>query len=125
MGRHHRGRIPSARTLRRAKLARPAQPRRSAVLPRLRVADRRVLLAGTALASTLLLAALLSPTPAAALTCAGDVGTGPAPIIHTAINDFIICVNTEARTNAAGYAIQLSTINADHFIELYTTGTLN
>jgi hypothetical protein len=27
---------------------------------------------------------------------------GPAPISHLAINDFIICVNTETRTNNAG-----------------------
>ena len=58
-------------------------------------------------------------------TCAGDVGTGPAPISHIAINDFIICVNTEARTNAAGYAIQLSTVEINHFIDLHNSGDLN
>lgn len=68
---------------------------------------------------------MLTPTPASAFTCAGDVGTGPAPISHTGINDFIICVNTEARTNAAGDAIELSTVGVNHFIDLYTSGNLN
>jgi hypothetical protein len=74
--------------------------------------DRRSLLLGTALASTLLLGTLTHPSPASALTCAGDIGTGPAPISHLNVNDFIYCINTEARTNAAGDAIDLSTINA-------------
>jgi len=63
---------------------------------RLAKSDRRSLLLGTALASSLLMGSLAAPTPAAAFTCAGDVGTGPAPISHLSINDFIICVNTEA-----------------------------
>jgi len=67
---------------------------------------------------------LAAPTPAAAFTCAGDVGTGPAPISHLSINDFIICVNTEARTNTAGNAIDLGTYNADHSISLNSSGAL-
>jgi autotransporter family porin len=122
---HLRSRIPSARTARRAKRLHPAKPKHQNLLPWLRCVDRRSLLAGTALASTLLLGIMLAPTSASALTCAGDVGTGPAPIDHGAVNDFIICVNTEPRTNAAGIAIYLSTINANHFIDLYTSGTLS
>jgi hypothetical protein len=86
--------------------------------------DRRSLLLGTALASTLLLGTLTHPSPASALTCAGDIGTGPAPISHLNVNDFIYCINTEARTNAAGDAIDLSTINANHYIYLNSSGTL-
>jgi hypothetical protein len=67
---------------------------------------------------------LLAPTPASAFTCAGDVGTGPAPISHLAINDFIICVNTEARTNNAGSAIDLRTTGSGSFIDLTSSGAL-
>jgi autotransporter family porin len=82
------------------------------------------LLLSTALVSTLLLGCLLAPTRASAFTCAGDVGTGPAPISHPAINDFIICVNTEARTNAAGNAISLQTLGNNYYIDLYNSGVL-
>ena len=93
-------------------------------MPRLGLADRRSLLLGTALASTLLLGTLTHPSPASALTCAGDVGTGPAPISHLNINDFIYCINTEPRTNAAGDAIDLTTVGANHYIYLNSRGTL-
>src|SRR5665811_2367352 len=86
--------------------------------------DRRSLLLGTALASTLLMGTLAAPTPAAALTCAVYVGTGPAPISLLNTNDSIICVNTEARANAAGNAIELGTYNADHSISLNSSGAL-
>ncbi|HEY6921006.1 MAG TPA: hypothetical protein VI390_05335 [Methyloceanibacter sp.] len=62
------------------------------------------------------------PSPGSALTCAGDVGTGPAPISHLNVDDSIVCINTEARTNAAGNAITLSTINANHYIYLNNGG---
>lgn len=64
------------------------------------------------------------PSPASALTCAGDVGTGPTPISHLNIDDSIYCINTEPRTNAAGNAITLSTINANHYIYLNNSGIL-
>jgi hypothetical protein len=47
---------------------------------------------------------------------------GPAPISHLAINDFIICVNTEARTNNAGSAIDLRTTGSGSFIDLTSSG---
>ena len=58
---------PFARKLRRAGLAHRAQPR-SSTAPRLRAADRKTLLLGTALASTLLVATTLAPAPALAST---------------------------------------------------------
>jgi hypothetical protein len=67
---------------------------------------------------------LTHPSPASALTCAGDVGTGPTPISHLNIDDSIYCINTEPRTNAAGNAITLSTINANHYIYLNNSGIL-
>jgi len=74
-------------------------------------AKRASLLAGTALASTLLLSSLLVPAPAKAASCTQL--PSPAPISDLNINDFIICVNTEPRTNPAGNAIELSTIGDD------------
>jgi Autotransporter beta-domain/Autochaperone Domain Type 1 len=66
--------------------------------PRLQAQRRALLLAGTALATTLLLGAPFgtSPVQAATVTCAGDVGTGPAPIFRYNYGP-IVCVNTEAR----------------------------
>ncbi|MEX1060984.1 MAG: hypothetical protein WED13_08175, partial [Methyloceanibacter sp.] len=100
MGRsHHRGRIPSARTLRRAKLARGLKTKRLTLLPRLGCADRRALLLGTALASTLLIGSLLTPTPAHALTNCLTGNPPPGPIT-VAVADDIICVNVDNRSNA-------------------------
>jgi len=112
------------RSAQRIKAAQSSFIQHRAVLKRPVKSDRRSLLLGTALASTLLMGTLAAPTPAAAFTCAGDVGTGPAPISHLSINDSIICVNTEARTNTAGNAIELGTYNADHSISLNSSGAL-
>ena len=88
-------------------------------------ANRKALLLGTALASTLLIASLVTPTPAAAVvTCVGDVGTGPLPIAHNEMEP-IHCVNTEARTNNPGPAIFLYTnTNSGSYIYLNSQGTL-
>ena len=51
------------------------------------------------------------------------MGTGPAPINHTAIDDDILCVNTEPR-NSDAYAIYLSAINDNHYVDLTNSGTL-
>ena len=113
---------PSRRVRRAYRAARPAPLRRFPI-------DRKTLLVGTALASTLLLGAIGHPTQAIAvtLTCAGDVGTGPTPIDH-ANDDPIICVNTEARTGGP-YAIYLATPDSapaadGQFISLDSRGTL-
>jgi len=81
---------------------------------------RRLLLAGTALVSTLLIVSAV-PTPAEAVNCTQPAS--PAPINQTGVNAPIVCVNTEARTNAAGYGISLSTIN-NNAIYLSNSGTL-
>jgi len=91
----------------------------------LRCCDRKALLLGTALVSTLLLGTVAAPTPAQAVfTCATFVGTGPAPINPLPQADSIICVNTEPRTNTAGNAIDLSTSGNNHDLYLNSSGKL-
>jgi autotransporter family porin len=122
MGRsRHRGRIPATHAGAHAKLARRVQPQRKASLPRLRCTDRKSLLLGTALASTLLVSALVTPSPAwAVFNC--PVGTGPVPLNYTK-NEAIICVNAETRIGTA-FAIQLITNNSFSSIDLSNSGTL-
>jgi autotransporter family porin len=124
MGRcYRRGPIPSARTLRRAKRLRPVQPRHSPILPRLRVAERKSLLLGTALASTLFISSVLSPPPAHAVTTCPP-GTFPPPgPISIAVNDDINCVNVFDRTNA-GNVISLGANGGGHYLNLNNSGNL-
>jgi autotransporter family porin len=89
--------------------------------PRLRCADRKSLLLGTALASTLLIGSLLAPTPAAAVACIQPAS--PNPIIDAQAT-FITCVNTEPRTNA-GNVIDLQTTGIGSYIDLYNSGILS
>ncbi len=100
-------------------------------LCRPRNADRASLLAGTALVSTLLLACLLGSNSAQAVSCTQP--PPPAPInldVNLNVNDKIICVNTEPRTNPpnpgdpGGNTIELSTIGKNHRIDLYNSGLL-
>jgi Autotransporter beta-domain/Autochaperone Domain Type 1 len=90
------------------------------------VPDRNGLLLGTALASTLLIGALVAPAPAhAVVTCAGDAGLGPTPISHLGEFDSIVCVNTEPRTAVgAQAAIDLSTTGDDFPVILNSEGRL-
>jgi hypothetical protein len=60
--------------------------------PRIACAERKLLLLGTALASTLLLASLCAATPARALTNCLTGNPPPGPIT-VAVADDIICVN--------------------------------
>src|SRR6266508_3339360 len=103
-----------------ARQARPA-PSCPAYTPRLRCADRKSLLLGTALASTLLIGTMLAPAPAAAVACIQPAS--PNPINDTEAT-FITCVNTEPRINAAGNAIQLTTTGTGSYIDLYNSGVL-
>ncbi|WP_159079818.1 hypothetical protein [Methyloceanibacter sp. wino2] len=95
--------------------------------PRVTPATRRSLLLGTALASTLLIAALSAPTPAAAqATCLpGDPGvtgtTGPISIVPPV--GAIDCVNDFDRANG-GIVIELETDDDDEFIFLDNSGNL-
>jgi hypothetical protein len=85
--------------------------------------DRRALLLGTALASTLIFGGVLAPAPAHATTdCLATSPPAPAPIF-TNVADSITCVNTEAR-NGTGYAISLNSSAPGGFIDLYNSGVL-
>jgi autotransporter family porin len=96
---------------------------RTAFLTRPKCADRKSLLLGTALASTLLLSSLFVPTPASAVRACLQPAS-PAPIADSSNADALVCVNTEPRTNPAGVAIQLSTNNPNLYIDLYNSGAL-
>jgi len=90
-------------------------------LPRLRNANRKALLLGIALASTLLGSAL-TPTPAAAVACIQPASPNP---INDTESTFITCVNTVPRTNAAGSAIYLHTTGTGSYINLYNSFSLH
>src|SRR5262245_45649793 len=93
-------------------------------LPRIGHADRRSLLLGTALASTLLLGSLLAASPAVAVPCTQDPPFSPNPISDPNVPTNITCVNTDPRTNAAGDAIYLNTTGDGSFIEIENSGVL-
>jgi|GEM_PF-939627 len=83
-------------------VARPvrAPERRHAISSRFGAANRKALLLGTALASTLLLGTIAAPTPATALvTCAPNPPDVPASPGRIVLNetDEIICVNGDTR----------------------------
>jgi hypothetical protein len=90
--------------------------------PRIARAERKLLLLGTALASTLLLASLCAATPARALTNCLTGNPPPGPIT-VAVADDIICVNVDNRSNA-GAVINLSTTGGNNYINLYNSGIL-
>jgi autotransporter family porin len=120
------GRSPSVRTRRRAACARSVCPPKCLISPQLPRIDRKALLLGTALASTLLIAAVAAPPPAqAAVTCPS--GTGQISIPN-AVNptEAIICVNTDNRVynGVNGGVIQLSRPSNNAFIYLNNSGTL-
>jgi autotransporter family porin len=107
--------------------ARRAPSRLVPYTPRLRSADRKSLLLGTALASTLLLGTLLAPTPAQAVDCFAAATPPPGAsgpiIVFPPVNDFITCTNTDDRFNnpalpQAGAVIRLSTTGDLHSIDL-------
>ena len=110
------------------KVLRRAVLRRSTVLTRLKQADRSSLLVTTALASTLIIGALLPPTHALAqtTTCTGGPGPGPTPILEATAAP-IICVNTDDRTSngTSPDAINLSTTGSGNYITLYNSGLLS
>jgi len=92
-------------------------------------ADRKALLLGTALASTLLLGTLIAPSPAAAqVTCAINPPNVPAPPGRIEIinpGDSIDCVNVFDRNNGAELeVIHLETDGANEFITLDNSGNL-
>jgi hypothetical protein len=102
--------------------ASPAKSQSRLILNQIPCTNRKALLLGTALASTLVLISVLTPTPAAAVACIQPAS--PNPINDTEAT-FITCVNTEPRTNAAGNAIYLQTTGTGSYIDLYNSGTLS
>ena len=98
--------------------------RAPAIRTRLHSADRKSLLLGTALASTLFLSSLLAPTSsvAAPVTCTQP---RPDPIADTATVGPLICVNTDTRNGGGAYdAIHLTSSVTNYFISLNSIGAL-
>ena len=87
-------------------------------------ANRRSLLASTALASTLILGLLAAPSPALAVNCLTGNPPPPGPILKSTPPGLVItCVNTANRTDA-GNVIDLQTNVAGGFITLLNSGEL-
>ncbi|MGH6735654.1 MAG: autotransporter outer membrane beta-barrel domain-containing protein [Methyloceanibacter sp.] len=107
----------------RPKRAHGTQPQS---LPRLARADRKALLLGTALASTLLVGSLLAPTPAAAVVnCPVGTFPPPGPIAIVNPGDSIVCVNVVNRNDGGtGAVIDLETNGNGEFIDLFNSGRL-
>jgi hypothetical protein len=134
MGRRHcRGSRRFSRATRRCERMHFGEPRRKPHLPPRVRADRKSLLLGTALASTLLLGTLLAPTPAHAVDCFAAATPPPGAsgpiIVFPPVNDSITCTNTADRFNnpalpQAGAVIRLLTTGDLHFIDLYNGGDL-
>src|SRR5680860_88061 len=85
--------------------------------------DRRALLLGTALVSTLLLVTVTAPAHAA-VDCIAVSPASPLPIDVNDPGDDIVCVNTLPRNNNSGDAIFLSTDGDDEFIRLDNSGRI-
>lgn len=93
--------------------------------PRLSSATRHALLLGTALASTLLIAAVAAPAPASAqVTCPPGTFPPPGPITLNPAGDSVDCVNVYDRNNAGAPVIDLVTNGAGEFISLNNSGDL-
>jgi len=114
-----RGRIPSTRALQRARPASLGKAQNRLIPRRLVRADRKTLLLGTALASTLLVASLGAPAPAHAVT---NCPPGSGQILINVADD-IVCINNNDRS-FAGTVIDLTTTGADHSLYLYNSGFL-
>jgi hypothetical protein len=101
MGRlHYRGGHPRARAKKGGEVPRFSKSGSNSRRPQLR-ADRKSLLLGTALASTLIFSGPLPPTPTHAPTnCL--VGNPPPGRIYSHVADDIICVNVDNRFNDVG-----------------------
>lgn len=84
-------------------------------------AQRRRLLLGTALATSLVVLPMLSQGPAAAQTLCPQ-GNGPDPINIVNQGMAIVCDNDVTRMNLAGAAINLRTNMANQFITVDNTG---
>ncbi|MEM8575941.1 MAG: hypothetical protein AAGF48_15110 [Pseudomonadota bacterium] len=143
MNRHERRRALSSRKRNAttpAETVHASKPNRSnsALNIQFNTASPRVLLLGTALASTFLLASIAAPSTAQAQSsstvggAAVTLDPAPDPIRITPTttppaNGSIICVNTEARTRGTDpyiAAIDLVTNGDDNYIDLTNSGPL-
>ncbi|MGV1013438.1 MAG: autotransporter domain-containing protein [Methyloceanibacter sp.] len=102
----------------------PPRARRQIALPRLGCADRKSLLLGTALVSTLLIGTIVAPSTVHAVDC---LATAPLPpgAITVNVADEITCFNTNDRAGAI--AINLTTgggANNPYSIYLNNSGAL-
>jgi hypothetical protein len=87
--------------------------------------DRRSLLLGTALASTLLTGVLCAPSAALAFPPGVPCSTpGPTQIFEYSNTSPIVCVNTDTRIGDP-FAINLYTVGDGLFIDLNNGGTLH
>jgi hypothetical protein len=85
-------------------------------------AERKLLLLGTALASTLLFAGISAPTSALAVPCVQPASPTPINFSTLLDNQPITCVNTEPRTGTPN-AILLITQGANSFIDVNTAAS--
>ena len=124
--RYHPVLTSPARTIRRTEKVRTRRTDQSAFPPRRLVrTDRKSLLLGTALASTLLLGSLSTPTPAsAAVTCPPVGFPPPSPILIVNPGDDIVCNNVYDRYSNGGTVIGLATNGANEYIALDNSGDL-
>jgi hypothetical protein len=104
-------------------VATPPPSRTPAILTRLTFADRKSLLLGTALASTLLLGSLLSPTRARAVV--NDCADPGPDAVSISVSAPVICINSETRNEpAVAYAITITTNGSDNYIYVNNSGSL-
>ena len=127
VGRVSRRGIPSARNVRRTRLPNHVRETETRVVRFVGSANRKSLLLGTALASTLVFSSLAGSTPALAVDCPQNPPFSPDPIIFSA-DASITCINTDIRTGAA-FAINLSTpagvVDGPFAIYLNNSGALS
>ena len=99
--------------------------KRAQMLPRPPNVDRASLLLTTALTSTLLIATLLSPSPASAVaTCPPALFPPPGPIAIVNPADDIACTNVFDRSADGGAVIGLLTSGVNEDISLNNSGEL-
>ena len=127
VGRVSRRGIPSARNLRRTRLSNHVRETETRVVRFVGSANRKSLLLGTALASTLVFSSLAGSAPALAVDCPQNPPFSPDPIIFSA-DAPITCINTDVSTGAA-LAIGLSTpagaVDGPFAIYLNNSGALS
>jgi hypothetical protein len=119
---YHRGRLLPLCALQRARILPRTKSLARTISRRIAWADRKSLLLGTALTSTLILAVLVPRSPARALSCPQPPG---GPIALSSTTEPITCVNAFNIYNAPDTAISLRTNGTGLFIALNNSGNLS